>query len=76
LLSVYGRYTSLAAFNPRLSEIYGSMADHSLEARERYFRRYTTGVSVSAGSGVGSPPPVESNVAAEDIVYAVRRKDW
>src|SRR5260370_32008419 len=25
------------------------------EARERYFRRYTTIVSVSAGSGVGSP---------------------
>src|SRR6266516_3160104 len=31
------------------------MADHSLEARERYFKRYTTVVSVSAGSGVGSP---------------------
>src|SRR5258708_5542237 len=25
------------------------------EARERYFKRYTTVVSVSAGSGVGSP---------------------
>ena len=28
---------------------------HSLEARERYFKRYTTVVSVSARSGVGSP---------------------
>jgi hypothetical protein len=31
------------------------VADHSPEARESYFRRYTTVVSVSAGSGVGSP---------------------
>src|ERR1022692_4085275 len=31
------------------------IADHSPEARERYFKRYTTVVSVSAGSGVGSP---------------------
>jgi hypothetical protein len=31
------------------------VADHSLEEHERYFRRYTTVVSVSAGSGVGSP---------------------
>src|SRR2546427_8094148 len=31
------------------------MADHPPEARERYFKRYTTVVSVSAGSGVGSP---------------------
>src|SRR5437879_5772918 len=28
---------------------------HSPEARERYFKRYTAVVSVSAGSGVGSP---------------------
>src|ERR1700745_2359970 len=31
------------------------MADPSPEARERYFKNYTTVVSVSAGSGVGSP---------------------
>src|SRR5262249_30902855 len=31
------------------------MADHSLEAYERYFRRYRTVVSVSAGPGLGSP---------------------
>jgi hypothetical protein len=31
------------------------IADDSPEARERYFKRYTTVVSVSAGSGVGSP---------------------
>src|SRR5437868_8324578 len=30
-------------------------ADHAPEARERYVKRYTTVVSVSAGSGVGSP---------------------
>jgi hypothetical protein len=48
-------YTSITAFNPRFSGICGSMADHSPEARERYFKRYTTVVSVSAGSGVGSP---------------------
>src|SRR5713101_8085339 len=31
------------------------VGDHSPEARERYFKRYTTVVSVSVGSGVGSP---------------------
>ena len=31
------------------------MRDHSPETHERYFRRYTTVVSVSAGSGAGSP---------------------
>src|SRR5947207_2371074 len=31
------------------------VGDHSPETRERYFKRYTTVVSVSAGSGVGSP---------------------
>src|SRR5258705_5288214 len=31
------------------------IADHSPEAGERYSKRYTTVVSVSAGSGVGSP---------------------
>src|SRR2546425_3283235 len=31
------------------------MAAHSPEARERYFKKYTTVVSVSAGSAVGSP---------------------
>jgi hypothetical protein len=31
------------------------IADHPPEARECYFKRYTTVVSVSAGSGVGSP---------------------
>src|SRR5262249_42492548 len=31
------------------------VADHSPEAHDRYFRRYTTVVSVSAGSGAGSP---------------------
>ena len=31
------------------------IADHSPEARERNFKRYTTVVSVSAGSGLGSP---------------------
>src|SRR5437868_4732821 len=30
-------------------------ADNSPEARERYFKRYTTVVSVSAAFGVGSP---------------------
>jgi hypothetical protein len=29
--------------------------DPSLEEHERYFRRYTTVVSVSAGSGIESP---------------------
>src|SRR5947207_7043576 len=33
----------------------GRVADHPLDACERYFKRYTTVVSVSAGSGVGSP---------------------
>jgi len=31
------------------------IADHSPEAREGYFKRCTTVVSVSAASGVGSP---------------------
>ena len=31
------------------------VADRSPEAHERYLKRYTTVVSVSAGSGVGSP---------------------
>jgi hypothetical protein len=31
------------------------VVDHTTEARKRYFKRYTTAVSVSAGSGVGSP---------------------
>src|SRR5579864_1915394 len=31
------------------------ISDRLLEAHERYFRRYTTVVSVSAGSGPGSP---------------------
>jgi len=31
------------------------VGDHPRESRERYFKRYTTVVSVSAGSGVGSP---------------------
>jgi hypothetical protein len=31
------------------------VADHFPKANERYFNRYTTVVSVAAGSGVGSP---------------------
>ena len=35
--------------------VFFRVPDHSPEARERYFKRYTTVVSVSARSGVGSP---------------------
>ena len=40
---------------PRKTETNLPVADHSPDARERYFKRYTTVVSVSAGSRVGSP---------------------
>ena len=41
------------ARGPQLPNV--QFAGHSPEARERYVKRYTTVVSVSAGSGVGSP---------------------
>src|SRR5450631_940662 len=40
---------------PRVQLATLRISGHSPETRERYFKRYTTVVSVSAGSGFGSP---------------------
>src|SRR5262249_50292832 len=49
------RAGSSPRWRPLVAIDHFQVADQWLEAYERYLRRYTTVVSVSAGSGAGSP---------------------
>ncbi len=50
------------------------VANHSPEARERYFKRYTTVVSVLAGSGVGSPY-ISHECPADSLLFVAIQVD-